>query len=506
MAWNREESDRRVRKHLDEMGEIEIKPYTREMDLDNLTETRCRSIHGAHVYAEIRNLSALVGMRTTKTERQELIQATHIYQREVARVAAAVGAERIVFQGGRVHLLVHHPVADAPGIADRAVVLQLTLDRMGEEFNDVFEGLPDLRIHSGSDIGLAIGTRNGYRDDRELLFLGAPANHAAKLLVPGTAARRLTWRVAQELGEELGVLLVEDGSEWRLRRPGAEELQELLDKRGIAWSPEACRARLVSDRETFPATSAGLWSASGLIDFDDLTYTSSRLANAATLYADVSGFTAYIDSADSDDKKREALRAFHAIRREMAAVVRTDSAGVRVQYQGDRVQALFNVPVDDSAAVSDEAVRAAVALQSSFEHVLKPLLPSIASLGLAVGVSRGDTIAAKLGERGNRDRICLGVEVLRAEANEENVGKFEIGISENIRDHLDPSLARHFVWDPSKGCHVAKGLDQAKLDLLAMAADVNAGRSVFVATTGVVSTAAGAGRAVRPSASHGPLG
>ena len=63
MAWNREESDRRVRKHLDEMGEIEIKPYTREMDLDNLTETRCRSIHGAHVYAAIRNRAALVGMQ-----------------------------------------------------------------------------------------------------------------------------------------------------------------------------------------------------------------------------------------------------------------------------------------------------------------------------------------------------------------------------------------------------------------------------------------------------------
>jgi class 3 adenylate cyclase len=220
------------------------------------------------------------------------------------------------------------------------------------------------------------------------------------------------------------------------------------------------------------------------------------------LFGDVSGFTAYIESAETDDEKRDALRALHAIRKEMAQVVRKDFDGVRVQYQGDRVEAIFILPIDDDAGISDEAVHAAISLQSSFEHVLKPLLPQIADLGLAVGVSRGDTIVARLGTRGNRDRICLGPDVLRAERNEEHIEKFEIGISENVRDHLADDLAEQFVWEAGKKCHVATGVDDGKLELLGIGADLNAGQKVYVAAAGSVSTREAVGRAVQPSASH----
>ena len=89
MTWNYDESLARVQKHLDEMGAIEIKPMVREMDLDNLSETVCRDINGAHVYCEIANLSALVATATDKPTRQRLVQAVHLYQREVARIADA---------------------------------------------------------------------------------------------------------------------------------------------------------------------------------------------------------------------------------------------------------------------------------------------------------------------------------------------------------------------------------------------------------------------------------
>ena len=112
------------------------------------------------------------------------------------------------------------------------------------------------------------------------------------------------------------------------------------------------------------------------------------------------------------------------------------------------------------------AVSAAVGLQSSFELGAGAAAAGHLQPGLAVGISQGTTIATKLGERGHRDRICLGAEVLRAEANEERVGKFEIGISGNVRDHLPEEVASLFVWDAGKNCFVASGLDQSKLDLL----------------------------------------
>lgn len=503
MTWSYDESYERVQQHLDGMGEIEIEPLVREMDLENLSETRCRDIFGAHVYGEIANGSALVSTMTTKVERQRLVQAVHVYQREVARIADAVGAKRVHFQGGRAHLLIYRPIQNAEKIAAKAVLLQMILDRYGVVFSGEFADLPDVRIRSGADIGQAIGTRNGIRGDRELLFLGAPANHAAKLLNEG-ADRRLTDAIREALPDDLAAFVEADEGRFKLRRPSVPELEELLNAYGIEWSTDDAADWLADDLEQFPADKVGLWGASERIDFDELSFTNSKLIEAATLYGDVSGFTAYIDGADNQDDQREALRAFHAIRLEMARVVKDDHDGVRVQYQGDRVQALFHLPQDDASGFSSEAVSAAVGLQSSFELVLKILLPQISALGIAVGVSQGTTIATKLGERAHRDRICLGVDVLRAEQNEERVGKRQIGISGNVRDNLPEVVAKQFEWDAAKNCYVATGLTQDKLDLAKSARGYAEGKSAFIKETDtgpVVTTRPGQGREVKPAPS-----
>src|SRR5262249_25126202 len=191
MTWNYETSHDRVSAHLASLGEIEVEPLVREMDLSNLSETRCRQIFGAHVYAEAKSLPEGVMEDSDKADQQEVVQQVHIWQREVARIAAAVGAVRIHFQGGRIHALVYRPIRDAEAISTKAIALQLILDRASLVFDELFPAMPDLGLRSGSDVGEAIGTRNGAHGDRELLFLGRPANHAAKLLGAGSP-RRLT--------------------------------------------------------------------------------------------------------------------------------------------------------------------------------------------------------------------------------------------------------------------------------------------------------------------------
>jgi hypothetical protein len=475
------------------------------MDLENLSETVCRQIYGAHVYAEIRNLSTLVSTMTGDADRRRVIQATHVYQREVARIIEAVGGVRIHFQGGRVHALVYQPIRNGQQIASKAVLLQLVADRFGVLFGSEFATLPDLRIRSGSDIGEAVGTRNGTQGDRELLFLGAPANYAAKLLASGSD-RRLTEAVKQLLPKDISTWVEDDpGGGLRLRRPTPEELADLLKKHEIDWAADGSVERIAEDRETFPASNAALSGAEERIDFDELSFYNNKLVEAASLYGDVTGFTAYIDSAETKDEQKKALQAFHAVRLEMARVVQDDFEGVRVQFQGDRVQALFHLPEDDSEAFSTEAVSAAVGLQSSFELVLKKQITELADLGLAVGVSQGTTVATKLGERGHRDRICLGNDVLRAERNEENVAKRQVGISGSARDSLTAGLAKHFVWTDTAGCYVATGLDQNKLDLEEGSRAITAGK-VYIASGGTgtaLSTEIGRGRARVPAPSHG---
>jgi len=503
MAWDYSKATKRVRDYLDNLGEIEVETLDREMDLDNLTPTRCRKIYGAHIYAEIRNLATAVNDESV--DRKTLIQAVHVFQREVARIATAVGAELIHFQGGRAHLLIYQPIRKPNKISGKAIDLQLILDRFGIVFNEEFPDLPDLRLQSGSDIGDAVGTRNGMDGDRELLFLGRPANHAAKLL--GTSIdRRLTDEMAAVVPDPQAEFISENAEGgWKLARPSADALQEILETDDIEWTPEASRKRIQKDKEDYPIEDVGLSGAAAKINFDDLSFYNSKEVAAATLYGDVSGFTAYIDAADTDEKLKAALREFHAIRHEMAAVVRGDYDGLRVQYQGDRVQGLFHVPTDDADGFCTESVNAAIGLQSSFELVLKEQLPNISTLGIAVGVSQGDTIATKLGQRGHRDRICLGTEVLRSEQNEERVGKREVGISQNVRDHLEEDLAERFVWRAEANCYVATDLDHNKLSLSKASALYGGAGDVFIRSGSSGPTVSGrpdGGRKVTPSTTY----
>lgn len=78
MSWNYDRSLERISDHLDNLGEITIEKLKREADLDNLlSETNCREIFGAHVYAQLAGLAP----RASDTDLSDqdfkrLIQAT----------------------------------------------------------------------------------------------------------------------------------------------------------------------------------------------------------------------------------------------------------------------------------------------------------------------------------------------------------------------------------------------------------------------------------------------
>ena len=172
---------------------------------------------------------------------------------------------------------------------------------------------------------------------------------------------------------------------------------------------------------------------------------------------------------------------FHAIQKEMARVVTSDFDGLRVQFQGDRVQALFHMPPDDESRIATKAVEAAIGLQSSMEHTLKTCLPDAIPLRLAVGVDMGSTLVTKLGTRAHRDRICLGEHVERAARCEEACAGGQIGITSAVYEALDDDLKDKFAWDEDRRCHVASELTAEKAEPTAKGTDLYAdGSAVHV--------------------------
>jgi class 3 adenylate cyclase len=175
-----------------------------------------------------------------------------------------------------------------------------------------------------------------------------------------------------------------------------------------------------------------------------LSISNNRRVLAASLFADLSGYTRFIEHAEQTHAQEAALRLLHMIRREMSSVVQEDYAGLHIQFQGDRIQGLFHIPRNDERAIALQVVSAAIGLQSSMEGTLKACLPEAKPLHLAIGVDIGETLVSRLGVRRHRDAICLGQAVERAAELEEACSAGQIGISRRVYEALPERMRRCF--------------------------------------------------------------
>lgn len=480
MSWQYQRSLNRIQQHLSTMGEITVTKLTREADLESLlSETNCREIYGAHVYVNIPNFARLATETDglyAQDDYKRLIQVVHIYQREVTRIVESFGGVFVHFQGPKLHALFYRPIDNSEKLAVRAVLLQLILkDFVRSIFNPAFPHYEDFTIAGGTDLGSAIGTSNGINGDRELLFLGAPANHAAKIIDSG-GRLRLTQRIYEALPDDLKSLCFNVVT--------SDELDELLKAHGCVWKRNVSTKNVEDDKKCFPLKDITYSSAEVPIDLDSLSIRNNKRVLAASIFADVSGFTRYIDAATSSQDKRNALRVFHAIRKEMARVVKGDFNGLRIQYQGDRVQGLFHLPKDEEASIAMKAVEAAVGLQSSMKHTLKAYLPEIGDLRLAIGVDMDITLVTRLGAHGQRDRICLGKAVECAAQLEERSKGGQIAVSRRIYDLLPDCLRDRFAYNSTVLGYTATDLTAEQVERAVRGAQVyRAGSPVFLYTS-----------------------
>jgi class 3 adenylate cyclase len=185
------------------------------------------------------------------------------------------------------------------------------------------------------------------------------------------------------------------------------------------------------------------------------------------LYADLDGFTRYVQVAERDEDVVSLVRALHMIRAELHAVVEQDYPGLVLQHQGDRLFAIVHMPPGerfDKRCANGLAI--AIGLQSSMEHVLNACLQDRKDIHLAVGVDVGTVLVTHLGKRGVREVVCLGSQVTSAEGLQLRSAGREIRISKTLYETInDKTLKGQFVKD-DQGAYVAMGLTFPKLDEL----------------------------------------
>ena len=201
------------------------------------------------------------------------------------------------------------------------------------------------------------------------------------------------------------------------------------------------------------------------MDVSNLTERNCKRIKAITFYADLDGFTRYVQEAETDEKVISLIRQFNMIRAEFQSVCDSDFDGLPLQHRGDCILGIMHLPSgkDEHSERCQDAVDLAIGLQSSMEHVLNEHLTDREDIHVAVGMDVGKVIVSRLGKKGERISICFGPEVTEAERLQTISSAKEIRIATEIYEQLDDEdVTEEFKKRGS--AYVATNLTFPKLD------------------------------------------
>ena len=465
MAWNEDRARNRIRDFMDSVPEGDIKV---EDFRTFLTEARVQkgmsadaSVHAAlvdiprnraittdavHVYANLIDFNDVLteAGRETEASHKRALEFLHAHYQGCDELIDEFEMQRVDFHGSRLHAVVLAPEgAENEGERVRVAVafsaaFREMVERLGDKHPNFKTG-----VCIGIDSGPAVAIDSGRRGEREPLFIGSPANHAAKLADGTDEGLNLSLRAASAIGQAT--------------EPFAKSvfLNEEVQRRYLGDEITTAGVRQTANERLEKAYSAVLESLDARIKSDsgeavfrfhhkepplkDLVYSDHPPSNAirmelASIFADVDNFTTYIDNAIATGGIAEAVANLHVIRAEMGAVLRDDFGGRKVRYIGDCVHGLLAEGSKTETNAMDtmkKSVDASAGLRSSFE-LCREMLPGIEDLGLAIGIDYGTTPICRLGLRGDasvraaasratcvseqEQRLCNGIETKLGES------------------------------------------------------------------------------------------
>lgn len=421
--WNHDRALQHINAKLKDVESVTIKDYTRDMSLESIPTNVAYRVDGVHLYADIQNLSEMLSITAVEGIdcHKRTLRFLDQHYRAVKRILDRVDGRRVDFHSQRLHALFTKPYnsetdAEKKRIQRAVATAQLIIDVLSETKDDD-EQIPAAKVRIGIDSGLALAVNNGRNGYREPLFLGDPANHAAKLASNNTARGIYLTNIAR-------AALDIDEKDFPEKSPlTRDEVKACQDAAKLDVTAEEIVEEWRDDLKKNPIGNFQFSRQTPpLCDMDimALTPANSKRQEMVSLYADIDGFTAYV--ADNiDDNAEDVVRTLHALRAEMERVVTSDFEGRRVRFIGDCIQALS---CDGTAHTTDEeksvseSTRLAGALRSSFNLTIDRLKESgyeTGALGLAIGFDLGPVSVTRLGRKGDRVRCAIGRKVIESE-------------------------------------------------------------------------------------------
>lgn len=436
-TWNKDRAIKRIDAKIAELPlkDIEIKEYVRDTDLGNLPSHVAYRVHGVHLYADILNLKDMLNVTAVEGEicHRRTLRFLNLHYRAVHRIIQRVDTVFVDFHNQRLHTVVTKPYDVEADRVHRAVAMgQLIIDVLARTGEDADH--PAAKVRVGIDSGPALAVNNGRRGHREPLFLGEPANHAAKRATGGTATGiYLTNKARKVIG------LTEAANE-NATPLTAAEIKTSQDKAKLDVTADQIVKEWEEDLKNNPI---GTFEFSAhtppysTLDIETLSVKNSRRQDASTVYADIDGFTSYVSkNITPDSNAKHVVRALHVLRSELDAVLHTEFSGQKVRFIGDCVHGLAvegTAQTTDAEETITNLTLCAGGMRSSFKHALDQLKNAgtdATSLGLAVGFEYGPMTVTRLGMKGELIRCSVSRGVLAAEDEQKRCAGTETAIGE----------------------------------------------------------------------------
>lgn len=482
MPWKESVARQRIQKALDDVPNVDVDRfadqylprYLKERQLledsgkstspplFKLPKNKAVLVDTVQIYITLTNYDEyrLAEGRETEASHKEALSFLHLYYSACDRVAEKTLAQRIDFHGARMHA----------AILDRAGT-GVTADSVAQAFEFVREfravaeeankALANSNLSAqfrvGIDVGRCVAINNGTGSEQEPMFLGSAANHAAKLAAgvePGVyVSDRVRALIDLNPVDPLSpnYLLNEDvfGS-IASRVTQNSGLQSMLaDGSGILrervlqdWQSDIREGRSFDFTQpvfSFSHKSPPLSDT----DFADVSPSRSIRMPLLSTYADIDGFTDYIDACIDAQTASNAVRALFVIRSELQAVVEEDFGGKKVRFIGDCIQAI-SAEGNNTSTNAEETVKVgascAGALRSSFD-LCKTQLEGTDQLGLAIGLELGITPVSKIGIQGERAvRVASSSSTIASEQLQASCNGDQTRFGEVAKSHMSAEL------------------------------------------------------------------
>jgi class 3 adenylate cyclase len=157
-----------------------------------------------------------------------------------------------------------------------------------------------------------------------------------------------------------------------------------------------------------------------------LSVKNSRRQDAAVIYADLDGFTAYVaQNIGTESGSKHVVRTLFVLRSELDAVLHEDFAGRKVRFIGDCIHGLAaegTAQTTDPEETISTMTLCAGGMRSSFDLALKRLAnngTNASTLGLSIGFEYGPMTATRLGVKGDLVRCSVSRGVVTAEGEQQ---------------------------------------------------------------------------------------